>query len=317
MRSEFEFIQNIKKKYSLAFVGDDCAVLPKDDKTDLLITSDMLVEDIDFRLEWTTPEFLGHKALAVSLSDIAAMGGEPKFAMLSIAVSEKLWKTDFIDRFYEGWCSLARKHEVEIIGGDVSKSPDKLVIDSTVLGEVPKGKAIVRAGAKVGNAIFVTGFLGGAAAGLYLLENGARFESDLPVTTQHLLLRQLQPIPQVNTGKLLREYGLATSMIDVSDGLSSDLLHLVRASDVGAKIIKKDIPLDPAISVVPDANPLGMALHGGEDFELLFTTSNKNIAIAKDLGFHIIGEITDKDSVIELISDGKSSMLEPRGFRHF
>jgi thiamine-monophosphate kinase len=245
------------------------------------------------------------------------MGGEPKFAMLSIAVSEKLWKTDFIDRFYEGWCSLARKHEVEIIGGDVSKSPDKLVIDSTVLGEVPKGKAIVRAGAKVGDAIFVTGFLGGAAAGLYLLENGARFESDLPVTTQHLLLRQLQPIPQVNTGKLLQEYGLATSMIDVSDGLSSDLLHLVRASDVGAKIIKKDIPLDPAISVVPDANPLGMALHGGEDFELLFTTSNKNIAIAKDLGFHIIGEITDKDSVIELISDGKSSMLEPNGFRHF
>ena len=150
MRSEFEFIQNIKKKYSLAFIGDDCAVLPKDDINDLLITSDMLVEDIDFRLEWTTPEFLGHKALAVSLSDIAAMGGDPTFAMLSLGVSENLWKTDFVDRFFEGWHKLASKYGVELIGGDISRSTDKLVIDSIVLGEVQKSRAILRSGAKPG-----------------------------------------------------------------------------------------------------------------------------------------------------------------------
>src|SRR5882762_9048901 len=107
MVNEFEFIQDIKSKYHLNKVGDDCAVLPKDAETDLLLTADMLVEDIDFRLDWTTPELLGHKALAVSLSDIAAMGGTPKWAMLSIAVAEKLWKTDFVERFYAGWFELA------------------------------------------------------------------------------------------------------------------------------------------------------------------------------------------------------------------
>src|SRR5678816_1122975 len=115
MVSEFEFIDNIKSKYGLDKIGDDCAVLPKDAQTDLLLTADMLVEDIDFRLDWTTPEFLGHKALTVSLSDIAAMGGTPKWAMLSIAVAENLWKTDFLDRFYTGWFALASEHGLSLI----------------------------------------------------------------------------------------------------------------------------------------------------------------------------------------------------------
>src|SRR5947208_16436009 len=115
MRTEFEFINDIKSRYGLSKVGDDCAVLPKDDDTDLLITSDMLVECIDFRLEWATPEQIGHKALAVSLSDIAAMGGTPTFAMLSIAVVEKLWKGDFLDRLYAGWHYLASKYDIELI----------------------------------------------------------------------------------------------------------------------------------------------------------------------------------------------------------
>jgi len=122
-RSEFEFIQNIKTKFSLTKIGDDCAILPKDDKTDLLVTADLLVEDIDFRLEWTTPELLGHKALAVSLSDIAAMGGDPRWSMLSIGIPERLWNSDFVDRFYDGWFELARKFDVDLVGGDVSRTP--------------------------------------------------------------------------------------------------------------------------------------------------------------------------------------------------
>src|SRR5213083_2454141 len=118
MRTEFEFIRNIKDKYGLSRIGDDCAVLTQSPGKDLLVTADLLVEDVDFRLEWTTPEFLGHKALAVSLSDIAAMGGTPKWALLSIGVPETLWKTDFLDRFYEGWYGLARKCGVELVGGD-------------------------------------------------------------------------------------------------------------------------------------------------------------------------------------------------------
>jgi thiamine-monophosphate kinase len=319
MRSEFEFIQNIKKKYSLYHIGDDCAVLPKDDKTDLLITSDMLIEDVDFRLEWTTPEFLGHKALAVSLSDIAAMGGEPKFAMLSIGVSENLWKTDFVNRFYEGWHELAKQFEVDLIGGDVSRSPDKLVIDSTVLGEVPKGKAILRSGARPGDAIFVTGYLGGATAGLQLLEKGERFRDDLPEPTRHLLLRQLQPLPQLRTGKLLQDIQLPTSMIDISDGLSSDLNHVAVASGVGAKLFADRIPVDPAIAAAAavKGNALDLALHGGEDFELLFTTGLEKIPAALDLGFHHVGEITANVGNIELIHGDNSTILEPKGFRHF
>ena len=142
MVSEFQFIENIKSRYSLDKIGDDCAVLPKDADTDLLLTADMLVEDIDFRLDWTTPEFLGHKALAVSLSDIAAMGGTPRWAMLSIAIAENLWKTDFLERFYAGWHMLADEFDVELVGGDVSRSPDKLVIDSIVGGEVTRGTGI-------------------------------------------------------------------------------------------------------------------------------------------------------------------------------
>jgi thiamine-monophosphate kinase len=122
-KSEFEFIENIRRRYNLSKIGDDCAVLPKDSKTDLVITTDLLVEDIDFRLEWTTPEFLGHKALAVSLSDVAAMGAKPVWAMLSIGIPELIWKTDFVEKFYEGWFAMANKFNVELVGGDVSKTP--------------------------------------------------------------------------------------------------------------------------------------------------------------------------------------------------
>ena len=204
MVSEFQFIENLKSKYSLDKIGDDCAVLPKDAKTDLLLTADMLVEDIDFRLEWTTPEFLGHKALAVSLSDIAAMGGEPKWAMLSIGVPENLWNTAFIDRFYEGWFAIANEFGVELVGGDVSRSPDKVVIDSIVGGEVAKGKAILRSTAKPGDLIFVTGTLGGAAGGLKLLERGFLYTKEIREHTSDLLLRQLKPQPQLNIAKLLQ-----------------------------------------------------------------------------------------------------------------
>ncbi len=139
MRSEFDFIQNIKNKYGLGKIGDDCAVLPKDDKTDMVVTADMLVEEIDFRLDWTTPEFLGHKALAVSLSDIAAMGAAPDWAMLSIGVPPELWENDFLDRFYAGWHKLAAEHSVELVGGDISRVPDKFVIDSVVGGSSAEG----------------------------------------------------------------------------------------------------------------------------------------------------------------------------------
>lgn len=319
MRSEFDFINNIKSRYNLSKIGDDCAVLPKDETTDLLITSDMLVEDIDFRLEWTTPDFLGHKALAVSLSDIAAMGGKPTFAMLSIGIPDSLWKTEFLECFYSGWSSLASQYGVELVGGDISRTEGKLVIDSTVLGQVARGGSRLRSKAAVGDAIFVTGYLGGAAAGLKLLESGFRYTDIIAPPVRHLLFRQLEPIPNIDTSILLQTHGLVNGMIDISDGLSSDVFHIVNASGVGCRLVADNIPVDPAIAPVFDdsGEAFDLALNGGEDFELLLTVNKENFSAVQDLGFHHIGEVTVNAGVVELIVDGKPTILEPKGYRHF
>lgn len=326
MKTEFEFIKNIQQKYSLKKIGDDCAVLPKDSKTDLVVTTDLLVEDIDFKLEWTKAEFIGHKSLAVSLSDVAAMGAKPVWSMVSIGVPEKIWKTDFIEKFYDGYMHLAKKFNVELIGGDVSKTPDKIVVDSVVAGETKKGKAILRSGAKVGDLIFVTGKLGGAAIGLRLLENGEKFEKS---KYKELLLRQLAPNPQTKIGQIIGAKNLATSMIDLSDGLSSDLFHLCQNSKVGAKIFADKIPVEiqnsKFIQNFKDsklkASDLDPAFDGGEDFELLFTVDpKKNFQLKKHLEKYKIpriGEVTANVEIIELISGKKIEILEPKGFRHF
>jgi len=323
MKTEFDFIETIRRRYSLSKIGDDCAVLSKDSKTDLVITTDLLVEDIDFRIAWTTPEFLGHKALAVSLSDVAAMGAKPVWAMLSIGIPKKIWKTDFAEKFYDGYMRLAKKFQVEIVGGDISKTPDKIIIDSIVAGEVRKGKAVLRSGAKVGDLIFVTGKLGGAAGGLSLLESGIRFDSKDKIRRKNLLLKQLQPSPKIPDGEFLRENNLATSMIDLSDGISGDLAHICRASKVGAKIYADKISFHKNSS--PAANSfdekLDLALNGGEDFELLFTVNPKKYFQAenefKKRRFFQAGEVTANLEIIELITKGKSKILPPKGYRHF
>ena len=318
MRQEFEFIHHIKEKFALTRVVDDCAVLPFDGENDLLITSDMLAEDIDFRLDWTTPELLGHKALAVSLSDIAAMGGEPNWAMLSMGVPEDLWQSDFLDRFYEGWHKLAAKHGVDLVGGDVSRVVDKLVIDSTVLGKVARGKAILRSGAKVGDAIFVTGSLGGAAAGLRLLESGARMTDDVSPESR-LINRQLAPSPRLDLATAIISVGGVTAMIDISDGLSSDLRHICNASGCGAEVDAAKIPIDLDISVLGTSrdDQLDLALNGGEDFELLFTADPKFFSVPSDTAITKIGTITASVGFIELIGGGQRRPMPPRGYLHF
>ncbi len=315
MRSEFDFIHHIKKSYGLSRVGDDCAVLPKDAETDILITADMLAEDVDFRLEWTSPELLGHKALAVSLSDIAAMGGRPTFAMLSFGVPESVWSGDFLERFYEGWHGLAREFGVELVGGDVSRIPEKFVIDSIVLGEVSKGKAILRSGAKPGDKIYVTGSLGGAAGGLKLLESGTRHDQDLSQSARELIERQLRPMPRLD----LADQFPASAMIDLSDGLSSDLGHICEASGVGAVLYAEQIPIDVRLDSIFSSldEKLHLALDGGEDFELLFTAERKKTLPPEIADITCIGEITANIAKIELIRGGLASELKPKGFQHF
>ena len=316
--NEFEFLGKIRKKYQLDKTGDDCAVIPSGGEKDLLMTVDMLVEGVDFRTEWTTPELLGHKALAVSLSDIAAMGGKPKWAMISIAVPSEVWTGDLLDRFYHGWQKLAAEFDVELVGGDISRTPTSIVIDTIVGGEVPKGKALLRSTARPGDAIFVSGNLGGAAGGLRLLENGARSEQETPSNIADLLIKQLKPAPDVVLANTLISLRLLTSAIDISDGLSSDLGHICAASQVGAVVDATKIPIDPLLihHFSPD-ECLDMALNGGEDYRLLFTVDPKDAHILKGLEVTRIGEMTHTGGRITLLREGRALELRPHGFRHF
>ena len=342
MRSEFEFIKNIKsrafrpnalKSGVLLGIGDDCAVLRKDSEHDQLITVDMLVEDVDFRLGWATPEDIGHKALAVSLSDVAAMGGTPLHSLLSIGLPESLWKSDFGDRLIAEYSRLADSSGVELIGGDISRTPDKLVIDSIVLGEVPAGRAVLRSGAQVGDAVFVTGFLGGARAGLEILEREGAVPASDDVWKRELALRCLRPSARTGCGSALREAYGVTAMLDVSDGLVGDLLHICEASGVGMRLDAKSVPPDPRLTRAADHGELSAsrvegiepsifyALFGGEDFELAFTVPRRIADTLpdslQDIPLHRIGVVTPTAQSITLTTSDGDISLPDLGFKHF
>jgi thiamine-monophosphate kinase len=263
------------------------------------------------------------------------MGARPRWALHSIGVPESVWNSEFLDNFYSGFFQLANRYAVTLVGGDVSRTPDKIVIDSILIGETPKAGAVFRSGAAPGDQIFVTGFLGDAAAGLRLIERGARLPSRTEQSAEanseaehhrleYLLLRQLRPEPRVGWGLLLGEQSLASAMIDLSDGLSSDLNHLCAESKVGALIDAAGIPIDPLVTELSGRralDPLMLALHGGEDFELLFTVKPEMVtrlpARVDGVSLTRIGEIKEAAHGV-LISEGSRTWnLEPGGWEHF
>lgn len=332
MRSEFDFINSIRKRVTTSIVtgiGDDAAVFRSNSGKETVVSVDLLVEDIDFRRTTTPPYLLGHKALAVSLSDLAAMGSRPLWALISIGVPEDIWQTDFVDRMYDGWLELANRYGVQLIGGDTSRAHEHIVIDSIAIGECSAGLAVKRSGARPGDHVFVTGSLGAAAAGLRLIERGAHLaEQNLAdedsQKLDHVLLRQLRPEPRVGWGIVLGEERLATAMIDLSDGLSSDLNHLCEASKVGALIDASLLPIDERVVELCGRralDPLQLALHGGEDFELLFTVKPENAArLPKRVdGVEIkrIGEITAASENVRISEGTRTWDLKPGGWKHF
>jgi len=345
--SEFDFIDHLRRQAQsrqhstrlITGIGDDASVIRQAANRDLLVTTDLLVENIDFIREATPPRLLGHKTLAVSLSDIAAMGARPFWSFLSLGMPREIWGDSFKDEFIGGFFALADRFGVALAGGDVSETKQDIVIDSIVLGEVAAGHAVYRTGAQVGDQIYVTGNLGGAAAGLKLIQKGARVRSpsvsegihqraDATASDddaiQALLLRQLRPLPRVGWGIVLGEEHLATSMIDLSDGLSSDLHHLCRESSVGALIDASSIPLDEDVRHLCGRralDPLALALHGGEDFELLFTVAPENASRlpkrVDGVGISRIGEITDNSESVRVLEKNHEWDLSPKGFQHF
>jgi thiamine-monophosphate kinase len=335
--NEFDLIKKIREQADqrgsslglLRGIGDDAAVLKAFTGTDVVVSTDLLVEGIDFRRDTTRPDQLGHKALAVSLSDIAAMGARPRWTLLSIGVPNEVWDSGFIDGFYRGFFQLADRFGVKLIGGDLSRTPERIVINSIAIGECPSGREVSRSGAASGDHIYTTGFLGDAAAGLRLIERGARLHDDdsTPAGSNaidHLLLRHLQPEPRVGWGLLIGDQQLATAMIDISDGLSSDLNHLCDESKVGALVDASSIPIDKLVTEICGRralDPLMLALHGGEDFELLFTVKPANAAkLPKRVdGIPItrIGEITEPSHGVQIAEGTKIWKLEPGGWEHF
>jgi thiamine-monophosphate kinase len=229
-------------------IGDDCAIFrPSGSPDDLLFTTDLLLEDVHFRRSTHRPEDVGWKALARGLSDIAAMGGEPRFCLLSLAIPAAV-DSRWIDRFYSGLLRLAGRERTPLVGGDVARA-EKLACDIVVCGALPRGFALRRDGARAGDAIYVSGALGGSALGL-ATESGKAWR------------RHLRPEPRLGLGRYLRSRVRATAAMDLSDGLSLDLRRLALASGLSAEI--ETPPVFPGAS-------LGQALHGGEDYELLFT----------------------------------------------
>ncbi|HEY2964461.1 MAG TPA: thiamine-phosphate kinase [Pyrinomonadaceae bacterium] len=327
-RSEFEFIDSLRQRFGGA-IGDDAAILRSTAGSETVITADLLVEDIDFRRTTAPALLLGHKALAVSLSDVAAMGARPRWSLISIGLPEEVWQTEFADQFYEGLANLANRYDVKLIGGDTSRTTEKIVIDSIVVGECNIGQAVKRVGAEPGDQIFVTGSLGGAAAGLRLIERGAHLAEqnladDDSQKIDHVLLRQLRPEPRVGWGIVLGEERLASAMIDISDGLSSDLNHLCTASGVGALIESTLLPIDHQVVELCGRralDPLQLALHGGEDFELLFTVKPGDVGRlprrVDGVEITCVGEVREKADGVKIAEGPRIWELNPGGWKHF
>lgn len=297
---EFGLIKRLAKniridKSVIAGIGDDAAVIKYTKDKHLLLTSDMLIEDIDFRIDYSEPQLIGWKAVCCSISDIAAMGGVPRWLVLSVGIPKHL-DIKVVDEIYSGIKKAARKFNINIVGGDTSHS-DKLIIDVTIAGVIEKKNLKKRSNAKLGDVIFVTGKLGGAVK----------------------LGKHLNFTPRLKESQVLVNNFDVHAMIDISDGLSNDLFHIIQMSNVGAVIYEKLLPKTKGVS-------LDDVLSEGEDFELLFTVPQKEAERLKKKFPHFlkttpiteIGRIVKKSKGFKLIkADGKVIFVKPEGYDHF
>ena len=306
-------------------IGDDCALLRLPPDEELALTTDLSIAGRHFRLDWHPPESVGHRTLARGLSDLAAMGARPVAAFLSLGLPGELTRPQrrlpsWMDRFLDGFLVLAAANRTPLAGGDLAESPF-VVADIVLAGAVPRGKALLRSGARPGNLLYVTGSLGGAAAGLEglgKLAGTAKTPSALAAILKKdkaLFGEHLYPHPRLIQGIELRRLGLATAALDLSDGLSTDLAHLCRESGVAAELDVSQLPVHPAAAIA-------QALHGGEDYELLFSAPATARLPRSIAGVPVtrIGRIIPRRSgrrTITLITPGGRVPLLPQGWEHF
>ncbi len=304
-------------------IGDDCALLEQRPGEQIAVTTDLSIQGRHFQLDWHPPEVVGHRTLARGLSDLAAMGARPLAVFLSLGLPQKLTRSNrrqasWLDRFFDGFFALAKAHKTPLAGGDLAQAP-LATADVILVGAVPRGRALLRSGARAGDLLYVTGGLGGAAAGLDKLrelaqENGRRPPS-IPKSAQSILAPHFHPQPRLAQGLWLQRRGMATSAIDISDGFSTDLTHLCDESGVAAEVDESSLPIATGAT-------LEQALHGGEDYELLFTSSPKARMPRRIEGVEItrIGRMVPQRrgrSTIALQAEGGVEALDPRGWQHF
>ncbi len=327
---EFGLIEHLTKeltpgnKETLLGVGDDAAILCYGSNEEVLLSTDLLMEGINFDLTYFPLSHLGYKAAMTSFSDIYAMNGTPKQLTVSIAVSKKFCIEDLED-FYQGLKLACNRHNVDIVGGDTSASVTGLAISITVVGTAPKGTTVKRNGAKETDLICVSGNLGAAYMGLQLLErekiaaDGKDIQPDFS-GKEYILERQLKPEARKDIIEKLREEGIKpTAMIDVSDGLSSELMHICKQSKAGCRIYEERIPIDYQTAIMAEElnlNVITCALNGGDDHELLFTVpiaDHEKVAAMKDV--RIIGHIVNESMGLALITrDGVEMELRAQGW---
>ncbi len=317
---EWELIRRLSLKFAPDYtegvtgIGDDCAVIPKDETTATLLSTDLLVEGRHFVLDQTPPEDLGHKALAVNLSDIAAMGGTPHYVLIGGACPPTL-TTEWIEAFFAGFHKLANEHNVQVLGGDTTASSDGLCLSITVIGEMPRPEVRLRSMAQPCDIVAVTGTLGDAGAGLESLLEG----KDHP----ELIVRHRRPTPRVKEGQWLATQPAVHSMMDLSDGLASDLARLCEASQCGVCIETDRLPISAALDKYSD-DPLRLALSGGEDYGLLLTIDPTSYdAVCEGFtrefgeGLHAIGTIVSLQEGVIYLRDGEPLKESPEPFKHF
>jgi len=323
---EFGFIDRIRPdtlvrpEGVIRGIGDDCAVCRPTRGQVTLLTTDMLVEDVHFQRDASSPYRLGRKCIAVNLSDIAAMGGTPKEALVSIAIPDTV-PLEYLDAIYEGMKSMAREFDVNLLGGDTTSAPLHLVINVALVGEAPEREVLYRSGAEPGDVIFLTGPVGDSAAGLDLiLSNRSREGQDA------LLQAHFDPHPHVKAGRIIAGQKVAHSLIDVSDGLAGDLGHVCAESKVGAILEEDHIPTTERFRAYCErfqVDPWRLTLHVGEDYVLLGTVpeaSAGTIAAALKSGgcpFLPIGRIVAEPGIRLLSRDGSARQIHPSGWDHF
>jgi len=321
--------KNIKVHHqdTLKGIGDDAAVLDAGDKVKV-ITTDLLLEGVHFDLSYSPLHHLGFKAVAVNISDVAAMNAVPKQITVSIALSSR-FSVEAVEAIYAGVNAAAEHYNVDVIGGDTTASRSGLVISVTAIGEVEKGKEVYRSGAKENDIVCVTGDLGGALIGLQVLEREKEvFMADPNMQPQlekyaYVTGRQLKPDARMDIVHELKELGVVpTSMMDISDGLASELFHICKQSKVGVTIYEDKLPIDKQTfdtAVEFNMDPITCVLNGGEDYELLFTISQEDFPkLEKHPDVHFIGHITKEESGKFLVTKSQTAVeLKAQGWVHF